>query len=871
MHKVSSDGRREKKRFGDPELRLDSIPEEKPSTVKTCLSCQQACLRVKRCRDCKSGCYCSKVCRESHVPTEAHQDLCPHIQKLAAMEKAKQVFSVRETSQVNGRVRRKLVKLVGEKPMVVCSLNGVDMEVLWDTGAMVSMVNRKWLQENHPDLPILSVMEFLEGDELHLCTANNSKIAVEGVVVMAVNIGNSSITVPFVVSTDELAQPIIGYNLIKAFVESAGNESSALLRLSCPFLTNSRANAVVNLIQAETSEEIASTATRTIIPPRSRYKVRCRTGFQASELNQSVFVSPILLGTELEVAESVATVRIGRQIVHIVVSNPTDEPIVLEKNSPLASVEPVSAVIPLMVLNPSKVKTGSLTAEALSVQTPQHTTSHNHYPVSSVSLAEEGGANEQTQGDDDPQNIDDWLPPVDLSHLTEQQRLVAEKILREESGVFSRGKDDQGDVPDMEMEIHLKDDVPVVVPHRQLPRQLYEEVKNFINDLVKRIRESTSNYSSPIVCARKKSGALRLCIDYRLLNQKIIPDKMPIPRIQELLDGLGGQVWFSTLDMSNAYFQGYVKEEFRKLTAFSTPWALYEWIRIPQGISNSPPVFQRYINGVLQGLRDLICTAYLDDILIYGKSFEAHAANLKSVLARLKSRGIKLEPTKCHLFRTEIRYLGRLLSKDGHRPDPADAEAIEKFREVPKSVGDLRSKLGFLGYYRSYIKDFSQKFQPMYQLLQGNILVHGKKKSKVAFSRQPIAWTQEMQDTVDDVIDYLKSPGFLAFPDWNIPFTLHVDASQKGLGAVLYQKIDNKDRVISFASRTLTPPEQKYHLHSGKLEFLALEWAITDKFSDYLSFGPPFTVYTDNNPLTYVMTTAKLNATGLRWVATLSN
>ena len=109
----------------------------------------------------------------------------------------------------------------------------------------------------------------------------------------------------------------------------------------------------------------------------------------------------------------------------------------------------------------------------------------------------------------------------------------------------------------------------------------------------------------------------------------------------------------------------------------------------------------------------------------------------------------------------------------------------------------------------------------MYQLLQGNVMVKGKKKSKVAFSRQPISWTQDMQDTVDDVIDYLKSPGFLAFPDWNTPFTLHVDASQKGLGAVLYQKIDDKDRVISFASRTLTPAEKKYHLHSGKLEFLS--------------------------------------------------
>ena len=126
------------------------------------------------------------------------------------------------------------------------------------------MVNGKWLRANHPSLPIMSVMDFLEGNDLHLCTANNSKIAVEGVVIMAVEIGNVSISVPFVVSADDLAQPIIGYNLIKQFVKSAGNESSTLLRLSCPSLTQSKAHAVVNLIQSETSEEIASTATRTV-------------------------------------------------------------------------------------------------------------------------------------------------------------------------------------------------------------------------------------------------------------------------------------------------------------------------------------------------------------------------------------------------------------------------------------------------------------------------------------------------------------------------------------------------------------------------------------------------------------------------------
>ena len=127
------------------------------------------------------------------------------------------------------------------------------------------------------------------------------------------------------------------------------------------------------------------------------------------------------------------------------------------------------------------------------------------------------------------------------------------------------------------------------------------------------------------------------------------------------------------------------------------------------------------------------------------------------------------------------------------------------------------------------------------------------------------------QNIIDDIIKYLQSPEVISYPDFSLPFIVHCDASQNGLGAVLYQKQGDKMKIISFASRTLSPAENNYYLHSGKLEFLALKWCITEKFSDYLIHGPPFEVITDNNPLTYVLTTAKLNATGLRWINQLAN
>ena len=379
---------------------------------------------------------------------------------------------------MSGKIRRKLISLVGEKPMVVCKLEGEDCEALWDTGAMVSMVCREWLRTRYPDLLVTSIMDFLEGDELHLCTANNGKVAVEGVVIMSVEIGGSSVSVPFIVSADELAQPIIGFNVIKHFVKSGGNESSTLLRMSCPSLNEINARAVVNIINYEPAEDVAITTTQTVVPPNSRCRIKCKTGFKASAVNQSVLVAPVLLDTELELVDSVAVVHMGRQSMHIVVSNPTDEPIVLKKNIILGSVEPVSAVVPLMAGNSATRKgVSSLSVNTNNNDKAQQTSGGRQTQVPGVQK-------QAPRTEDHPHATEDWLPPVDLSHLSDEQRVIAENLLREEAGVFSRSKEDQGNVPDMEMTLHLKDDVPVVVPHRQIPRPLYEEVKHFINDLI---------------------------------------------------------------------------------------------------------------------------------------------------------------------------------------------------------------------------------------------------------------------------------------------------------------------------------------------------------------------------------------------------
>lgn len=156
-------------------------------------------------------------------------------------------------------------------------------------------------------------------------------------------------------------------------------------------------------------------------------------------------------------------------------------------------------------------------------------------------------------------------------------------MLYEESNAFARDENDMGCVPSLQMSITLKDDIPVQRSYAAVPKPLYKEVKEYIQDLLakKWIIKSKSPYSAPVVCVCKKDGSLRLCIDYRLLNQKTVPDRHPLPRIQDLIDTLWGYSWFSILDQGKAYHQGFIAEGSRHMTAFIIPWGLYEWVRIP--------------------------------------------------------------------------------------------------------------------------------------------------------------------------------------------------------------------------------------------------------------------------------------------------
>lgn len=464
-------------------------------------------------------------------------------------------------------------------------------------------------------------------------------------------------------------------------------------------------------------------------------------------------------------------------------------------------------------------------------------------------------------------------PPVDLSSLSlptlsAEEEEQAKALLKQYGAVFSRGEGDVGCTTLVEHEIPLTDDIPIRQRYRRLPPSQYEQVKAHIQQLVEAgiARPSCSPYSSPIVIVQKKGGDMRLCVDYRMLNAKTRKDAFPLPRIEESLDALTGAKWFSTLDLASGYNQVPVAEADKPKTAFCTPFGLFEFNRMPFGLCNSPSTFQRLMERIFgdQSFQSLLL--FLDDIIIFSTSFEEHLQRLKLVLTRLQNNNLKLKLSKCHFFRTEVKYLGHVVSASGVATDPDKVKAVEEWKQ-PTTTKELRSFLGFASYYRRFVAGFAKVAAPLHRLIA--TAEANRNTTRTRTTALGSQWTPECQQSFQSLKDQLIRAPVLAYADFTKPFVLEIDASHAGLGAVLAQDQDGQRRPIAFASRGLRPSERNMSNYSSrKLELLGLKWAVTNKFREYL-LGAKFIVFTDNNPLSYLQT-AKLGATEHRWASELA-
>ncbi len=441
---------------------------------------------------------------------------------------------------------------------------------------------------------------------------------------------------------------------------------------------------------------------------------------------------------------------------------------------------------------------------------------------------------------------------------------LANLVVKYES-IFSRDRLDCGEVKDVVHRIRLKDEKPFRLPYRRVPPSQYQKLKQTLDEMEEKgiISRSSSEWASPLVLVWKPSGELRICTDFRWLNQRTEKDAYPLPHQSDALAALGGNCYFSTMDLTSGFYNIPIHEDDRKYTACTTPVGLYEYNRMAQGLCNSPATFARMMTSIFgdQNYMSLLC--YLDDLLVFGKSEQEALDRLELVFSRLREHNLKLAPKKCYFLRKSVKFLGHIVTAEGIAADPAKVSAINEItaKDLMEDDGKtpsytkVKSLLGMANYYSHFIENFSRLAKPLFQLTSGQrVKRRGARVSARPYRRlKPEDWTSDCEMSLDKLKKAISTTIILAHPDINKPFLLFTDASMDGLGAVLSQVVDGelKPRPVAFASKSLSRSQARYPAH--RLEFFHLKWAVCDKFAHWLK-GAHFTVLTDNNPLTYIMT-----------------
>ena len=300
-----------------------------------------------------------------------------------------------------------------------------------------------------------------------------------------------------------------------------------------------------------------------------------------------------------------------------------------------------------------------------------------------------------------PEHLQDLLERTsgDLDGMQRSQ--LAGTLLRFVDLFPTPGSTLTGHTDAVEHNIDTGDSQPVRCAPRRMSSQKIKREETCVEEMLAggQIEPSESPWSAPVVLVTKKDGGTRwFCVDYRKLNLATVKDAYPLPRIDDTLDMLAGKQWFSTLDLASGYWQVSLSPEARCKTAFATHSSLFQFRVMPFGLCNAPATFERLMDQVLQGLRWSRCLVYLDDIISFGTTFEDSLDNLMLIFERLRSYGLQLKSTKCHLFQSSVPFLGHVVGRDGLQCDPRKIADVKGW-PVPDCLKSVRQFLGFVGYY----------------------------------------------------------------------------------------------------------------------------------------------------------------------------
>lgn len=356
---------------------------------------------------------------------------------------------------------------------------------------------------------------------------------------------------------------------------------------------------------------------------------------------------------------------------------------------------------------------------------------------------------------------------------------------------------------------------------------------------------SSSDWASPCLLVGKPDGTVRFCTDFRKVNSLTKPDCFPLPRIEDCVDQVGSAKFVTKFDLLKGYWQVPLTKRAQEISSFVTPFGLFSYQVMSFGLRNAPATFQRLMNRVISGLEG--CAVYLDDLVVFSDSWESHLKRIRAVLQRLSDARLTVNLEKCEFAKATVTYLGKVVGNGKVRPVQAKVQAIQDF-PFPTTKKELMRFLGLVGYYRSFCCNFSTVVAPLTDLLKG--------KTK-------FIWSANCQRAFDNVKSLLCSAPVLMAPCFDKTFTLHVDASNVGAGAVLQQAdADGVNHPVSFFSRKFNSYQCHYSI--VEKEALALIWGL-QYFAVYLNSSAPIIIYTDHNPLTFLNSLQCPNQRLIRW------
>lgn len=433
------------------------------------------------------------------------------------------------------------------------------------------------------------------------------------------------------------------------------------------------------------------------------------------------------------------------------------------------------------------------------------------------------------------EGIDIMKFDIDTECLNTNQREQINILLDSYSEIFAKNKFDTGKVKKYEACIDLQVDKYCSKRPYRCSLQDKIEIESQISQLLKHelIEESYSPFAAPVTLAFKRDEGRksRLCIDFRDLNKIIIPQSQPFPLIEDLITKTINCNYFTTLDINSAFWSIPLKVTDRYKTGFVTQEGHYQWTCLPFGLKTSPAIFQRILGNIIRknGLTEFAVN-FIDDILIFSKTFDEHIAHLKRLLEAIREEGFRLKLTKCKFACDTVKYLGHILQKNTITPLKDNLKSIKDF-PIPQNRKQIRQFLGKINFYGKYIPNVSIVLDPLHKLLRKD---------------QGFNWTKPCEDAFQKIKDYLCSKPILAIYDPRAPTFIYTDASAIGIGAVLKQTQQNgEEKPVAYFSKKIN--ESQKNKKAVFLECLAIKESI--KFWQHWLIGNYFTVYTDHRPL----------------------